>query len=174
VAAMRRPRLEDVQTRSAFARTATVCLALAFGATLSACSSSGGSGASLAKKTGTTASSTHTLNGNFDVIYGTASGADGQPCVVPPGWGGEEAGDPVVVTNQSNTTIGTGTLEAGTLTGSGVELGCGFPFTVSGLPTASFYTVTVDQVGSNPLSLSAVENDNWNVSLSIVPPYPGG
>jgi hypothetical protein len=57
--------------------------------------------------------------------------------------------------------------------GSGVELGCGFLFTVSGLPTANFYTVTVDQVGSNPLSLSMVENDNWNVSLSIVPPYPG-
>lgn len=167
-------RKQGVHTRSAFARTATACLALALGATSSACSSSGRSGASLAKKTGTSAPSTHTLNGNFEVIYGTASGSDGQSCLVPLGWGGEEAGDPVVVTNQSGTTIGTGTLEDGTLTGSGVELGCGFPFTVSGLPTATFYTVTVDNIGSNPLNLSTVEGDNWNVSLSIVPPYPAG
>jgi hypothetical protein len=124
-----------------------------------------------ASKASATTTSTHTMTGTFLVIL-PESPPDGQSCYVPSGWGGESPGDEVVVANQSGTTIGTGSLEGGVGAGSGVLTGCSFNFSVASLPTTSFYTVTVDNIPSDPESLSTLESDDWTVSLSIVPPDP--
>jgi hypothetical protein len=75
-------------------------------------------------------------------------------------------GSPVTVTDQNGAIIGASTLDAGWFD---EQQGCIFPFRVTGLPDATFYSVEVGQRGSLTYSQSELEATGWEVWAT-----PGG
>jgi hypothetical protein len=165
----------SILSRSPVARWAAFAL-LGIGVILPGCSASSPNGAMANSKRVTAAKSdsTHTISGELIVVIPTVSPTVGTSCGVPPQWGGEGLGNRVVVAGQSRATIATGSLSSGRVATSEHGLGCGFRFTVPGVPKANFYTVTVDQISSDPISYDMLEAKDWTIDLITVPPYPRG
>jgi hypothetical protein len=131
-------------------------------------------GCGAAKKSGATATSrastSFTVKGTLD-LSDTDSASNLDPdgyCLGIGGYLDINAGAQVTVTNQSQTIIGTSQLGQGVPQGSsGVETDCLFPFTVTGLPKASFYTFTVGHRGGVTYSASEMAAKGWTVSLTL-------
>jgi hypothetical protein len=124
-----------------------------------------------------TAHSGHASSAGTDTITGALN-------VEPAGWNGSpgigdscyaapvdnvNVGDPVLVANQSGATIGTGSLDAATV---GAPAGgnndvCAYSFTVSDLPAANFYAITVGSHGTQTYSLSQLKDAGWSVPLLL-------
>ena len=112
-------------------------------------------------------SRTHTITGTLDVVtqalFGLSAGAS---CYVPTAYGGEMNGDQVTASDGSGSTLGVGTLTNGTVTGSGATI-CEFSFTVSDVPDASFYSVTIDGHSGPQYSKNQLHSANWAMSLTL-------
>jgi len=110
----------------------------------------------------------------------TGRGKKGDLCTTPVGSGYDDIaeGTTVVVKNEKGTLIATGKLGQGGLStdynGIGSpgwqDVGCTFPFTVTGVPKASIYTVTVSNRGEQTYSADDLTAKNWNVELSLGTP----
>jgi hypothetical protein len=111
-------------------------------------------------------STSHTLVGTFEVDFPTVSaqGSTGAACTVPIDYGSEGNGDQVQVSDGSGQTLGIGTLQDGRVV---AENGCGFKFTVSGVPNTSFYGITIDGHHSPQYSESQLQGMGWHVGLTL-------
>ena len=110
----------------------------------------------------------HTISGSFEVNFPIDSDVypQGGPCNVPSGWGGEQPGDQVQVTDSSGSTIGTGTLGSGTADDPN---GCKFTFSVPDVPDSTFYGFTIDGHTSSQYGESQMKGNGWSVALSMTP-----
>jgi hypothetical protein len=108
----------------------------------------------------------NTITGTFTLTdsssnYSTLS--DGQSCTGNSGYNDIAAGTEVQVSNQAGTILATSSLGAGTIQ-SGT---CGFPFSVSHVPNASFYQIEVSHRGYVTLSKSELQNNDWTAGLAL-------
>ncbi len=110
------------------------------------------------------APTTHTLTGvlQFGAPYG---------CVYNNDPFGLEGGQPITVTNQQGTTIGAATLGS-TPTLNPANGICPYHFTVTNLPNATFYSISVGTENPVTESLSQLEADGWHVILTMKTPPP--
>jgi hypothetical protein len=89
----------------------------------------------------------------------------GEVCSGTSGFDDVDAGASVVVTNEQGTVVGTGSLGLGSASPGG---DCVFNFTVAGLPPeARFYGVEVSHRGKVTFSREQLEQDRWNVELTL-------
>jgi hypothetical protein len=88
----------------------------------------------------------------------------GDVCSGTGGYDDVDAGASVVVTNEQGTVIGTGSLGLGSASPGG---DCVFNFTVAGLPEGRFYGVEVSHRGKVTFSREQLEQDGWNVELTL-------
>lgn len=80
---------------------------------------------------------------------------------------GIDAGTRVTVRDQDGTIVGTGELEKGEVYDTFADfVGCEWPFTVSGLGEADFYTIEINGAEAD-YSASELESDDWSVKISI-------
>ncbi len=76
---------------------------------------------------------------------------------------GVAPGAAVMVTSLQGKVLGTGHLQAGTLSMHGVL----YPFTVGGLPSVEKYVVKVATVASGTYTKSTLDNDSWVIEISV-------
>jgi hypothetical protein len=88
----------------------------------------------------------------------------GEVCSGTSGYDNVDAGASVVVTNEQGTVIGTGSLGLGS---TSPDRDCVFNFTVADLPEARFYGVEVSHRGKVTFSREQLEQDRWNVELTL-------
>lgn len=74
------------------------------------------------------------------------------------------AGTQVTVTNEKGALIATGTLTSGAF---GPHLSCRFPFTISDVPGAKFYSIEVSHRGSETYSRSQLAAKHYDVELTL-------
>jgi hypothetical protein len=125
-----------------------------------------------AATTVTGSAATFTLAGQFSLALGAFQwdhAADGTtPCVSDQGYSDITAGAPVVITDQSGTTIATGQLITGSATvdsATGRATACVFSFVVQQVPDRPFYGVTVSHRGTQ--TYSAADAHAGNIRLTL-------
>ncbi len=98
---------------------------------------------------------THTITGTYYAVL------PGDPSKVATMFNCDPmaSGRPVEVADQNGTTIGTATL------GDFLGKSCLASFSVSGLPDATFYRVTIDGKAGPPFSAAQLEASGWKVDL---------
>jgi hypothetical protein len=109
-------------------------------------------------------SSRYTIHGTFTLIdYQSAENS----CIGTGGFDDISDGTQVVVTNTNGTVIGQGSLESGS---QKEMVTCVYDFTVSGLPRATFYGVTVSHRGEQNYSFERLAQTGWKVRLDLSSP----
>ena len=111
--------------------------------------------------------SSHQLTGSIQVVEQLGLGSEnriGQPCTGTGGYDDIAEGASVVVRDEANKVLATGTLKAGKIVA--LET-CRFDFTVDNLPDAKFYQVEVSHRGAVTYSKSDLDSKGWKVALSL-------
>jgi hypothetical protein len=110
-------------------------------------------------------SGSHAITGSLTLYDNDLNDA----CSPGLGYNDISAGTSVTVKNQSGAVIGTGALGAGTYASDGLS-SCEFPFTVSGVPGARFYTVEVSHRGGMTYSAADLAAKSYKVDVSLGTP----
>jgi predicted small secreted protein len=114
---------------------------------------------------GTEAEDKTTPNENFTTDKDL--GLSGNGCLGTGGYDDLQAGLQVTVSNESGTTIGTGTLDSGEVVRGQFWNTCVFPFTVANVPTAKFYRIEAGHRGQVSYSYDQMQASHWSVKLSL-------
>jgi hypothetical protein len=97
-------------------------------------------------------------------IDGVEASDDGS-CEGKSGYDDIQPGATVTVSNESGTTIATGTLGNGVTTD--VDWQCRFVFSISSVPVAKFYKIEVSHRGQVTYSHADMTSQNWDVTLTL-------
>lgn len=105
-----------------------------------------------------TTPSTVVIQGTLTLgIASFINGDDSPICVGYTGYTDITAGAPIVIGDQSGTTIATGQLAAGHVQGSGSGLRCAFAFDIAAPAGKSFYTITISHRGTQTFSADQIK-----------------
>lgn len=104
----------------------------------------------------------HSVNGSLILMEGGEASVGG--CRGTGGFSNVYPGAGIVVFNEKNEPIATGSL------GNGSTLGgerCSFEFTIEDVPKAKFYTIEISGRGGPTNSYAEMEAVNWNWNLTL-------
>jgi hypothetical protein len=92
--------------------------------------------------------------------------AGSSPCSGEGGYSDITEGLGVVVKNEEGTTLANGSLGEGRREGEPIPV-CTFPFTITDVPKAEFYSVSAGRRGELTYSYDEMVEQDWKVALSI-------
>jgi hypothetical protein len=130
-----------------------VCLLTVVFASLLAACSGGGKG-----------NDSYAVSGTMLLGQNDASWTVGSACSGSGGYDDVTSGQQVVVTDQSQTVVGTGNLGDGKAVAVN---GCQFSFKVPDLPKTAFYSVEVTHRGKTTYSFDDMQASGWHVALTL-------
>lgn len=106
----------------------------------------------------------YTLTGSMKLATASIEGSN-LDCHGTGGFDDMTGGVEVVVRDQANTILATGRLGPGKKNTPGTS--CTFPFTVSGIPEAPFYSVEVGRRGALTYSFADMVGAGWVVAFTL-------
>ena|GEM_PF-2469736 len=83
------------------------------------------------------------------------------------GYSDIDEGAQVTIKDESNKLIATGKLGKGATADIGFGGACAFPFSVTNVPTATFYTIEVGSRKGITYSAKEIQDKNWQVNISL-------